>query len=184
MRYREVVLERDCEAVAIPSGDRSTIPAGSRVVITQQLGDSFTIQAPEIGGLYRIAGDDADALGMPRPVPATESDAAGAGGPVSEEALWAQLRNVYDPEIPVNIVDLGLVYGLRVEPLEGGGSRVHLVMTLTAPGCGLADVIAADARRCVERVPGVKEAYVDIVFDPPWNYAMMSEVAKLELGFD
>jgi probable FeS assembly SUF system protein SufT len=180
MRYQEVVTTRDCEVVQIPSGYTVLIPAGASVVITQALGDSFTIEVPTLGGLYRVAGADADAIGKERPVPA---EAAG-GGPVSEARIWSALRNVYDPEIPVNIVELGLVYDLRIEPLPAGGSRVHVEMTLTAPGCGMGQIIADEAKRLIEEVPGVTEADVLVVFDPPWNQEMMSEAAKLQLGFD
>ncbi|MGD0948321.1 MAG: putative Fe-S cluster assembly protein SufT [Candidatus Binatia bacterium] len=181
VRYQEVVTTRDCEVVQIPSGYTVLIPAGASVVITQALGDSFTIEVPTLGGLYRVAGADADAISKERPVSADE--AAGAG-PVSEARIWSALRNVYDPEIPVNIVELGLVYDLRIEPLPAGGSRVHVEMTLTAPGCGMWQIIADEAKRLIEAVPGVTEADVLVVFDPPWNQQMMSEAAKLQLGCD
>jgi probable FeS assembly SUF system protein SufT len=179
MRYQEVVTTRDVEVVQIPSGYRVQIPAGASVVITQALGDSFTIEVPTLGGLYRIAGADADAIGKERPVSADE-----AAGPVSEARIWSALRNVYDPEIPVNIVELGLVYDLGIEPLPTGGSRVHVEMTLTAPGCGMGQIIADEAKRLIEAVPGVTEADVLVVFDPPWNQEMMSEAARLQIGFD
>jgi probable FeS assembly SUF system protein SufT len=179
MRYEEVTLVRDCQVVQIPYGNNVTLRAGTGAVVTQSLGDSFTIQVPEFGGLYRLAGNDADAIGKPPPVPVADG---AADGPVDEEVLWNVLRTVYDPEIPVNIVELGLVYDLRVEPIEGGGSRVLCRMTLTAPGCGMGEIIAAEAKRQLEKVPGVKDAQVDLVFDPPWNQEMMSEAAKLELG--
>jgi probable FeS assembly SUF system protein SufT len=160
------------------------LPAETPVVITQALGDTFTIQVPTLGGMYRIAGKDADALGKARPTPATEDKpAATVDGPVEESLIWDQLRNVYDPEIPVNIVELGLVYELRTEPHPNGGTKVYVKMTLTAPGCGMGEVIAADAKLRIENVPGVKEADVEVVFDPPWSQDMMSEAAKLDLGF-
>ena len=180
MRYQEVVTTRDCEVVQIPSGYRVLIPAGASVVITQAFGDSFTIEVPTLGGLYRVAGADADAIGKERPVSADADDA----GPVSEARIWSALRNVYDPEIPVNIVELGLVYNLGIEPLPAGGSRVHVQMTLTAPGCGMGQIIADEAKRLIEALPGVTEADVLVVFDPPWNQQMMSEAARLQLGFD
>ena len=180
MRYQEVVTTRDCEVVQIPSGYAVLIPAGASVVITQALGDSFTIEVPTLGGLYRVAGADADAIGKERPVPTEAAEA----GPVSEARIWSALRNVYDPEIPVNIVELGLVYELRIEPLPAGGSRVHVEMTLTAPGCGMGQIIADEAKRLIEAVPGATEADVLVVFDPPWNQQMMSEAAKLQLGLD
>lgn len=181
MRYQEVVTTRDCEVVQIPSGNMVRIPAGTSAVITQALGDSFTIEIPTIGGLYRVAGADADAIGKDRPLPAGE---AAAAGPVNEARIWRALRNVYDPEIPVNIVELGLVYDLRIEPLPAGGSRVRVQMTLTAPGCGMGQIIAGEVQRLIEEVPGVTETDVQVVFEPPWNQQMMSEAAKLQLGFD
>jgi probable FeS assembly SUF system protein SufT len=182
MRYQEVITTRDCEVIQIPQGNTVLIPAGTAAVITQACGDSFTIQLPAIGGLYRVAGNDADAIGRERPRPAGQPTPD--GGPLNEELVWSALRNVYDPEIPVNIVDLGLVYGLRIEQLPAGGRRVRLRMTLTAPGCGMGEVIAMEAKRLIEEVPGVAEADVEVVFDPPWSMEMMSEAAKLQLGFD
>ena len=181
MRYQEVVTTRDCTVVQIPYGNTVLIPAGTPAGITQALGDSFTVEIPTIGGLYRVAGADADAIGKERPVAV---DAAAANEPVNEARIWSALRNVYDPEIPVNIVELGLVYDLRIEPLPEGGSRVHVQMTLTAPGCGMGQIIAGEAKRLIEEVPGVAEADVQVVFDPPWSQHMMSEAAKLQLGFD
>lgn len=181
MRYQEVITTRDCEVIQIPQGNAVLIPAGSPAVITQALGDSFTIQLPTLGGLYRVAGKDADAIGRERPRPTAEPAPT---GPVNEELIWSALRNVYDPEIPVNIVELGLVYDLRVESLPEGGSRVHVQMTLTAPGCGMGQIIASEAKRLIEEVPGVTEADVEVVFDPPWSMQMMSEAARLQLGFD
>ncbi len=183
MRYEEVELTRDCEMVQVPQGTVVTIPAGTPAVITQALGESYTVQLPTLGGLYKVAGADADALGKQR-VDTAEAEAAAAGGSVDEDAVWAALRNVYDPEIPVNIVDLGLVYDLRIEPRSEGGNRVAVQMTLTAPGCGMGTVIAADAKSCVERVPGVSEAQVDVVWDPPWNAHMISAEGKARLGMD
>jgi probable FeS assembly SUF system protein SufT len=171
MRYQEVVATRDVEVVQIPSGYTVLIPAGAAVVITQALGDSFTIEVPTLGGLYRVAGTDADAIGKERPVPA---GAVADAGPVSEARIWSALRNVYDPEIPVNIVELGLVYNLGIKPVPAGGSRVYVEMTL----------IADEAKRLIEELPGVTEADVEVVFDPPWNQQMMSEAARLQLGFD
>jgi probable FeS assembly SUF system protein SufT len=181
MRHQEVVTTRDVEVVQISSGYTVLIPAGASVVITQVLGDSFTIEVPALGGLYRVCGADADAIGKESPAPAGEAADAGT---VSEARIWSVLRNVYDPEIPVNIVELGLVYNLGIEPLPTGGSRVHVEMTLTAPGCGMGQIIADEAKRLIEEMPGVIEADVQVVFDPPWNQEMMSEAAKLQLGFD
>ena len=182
MMRKETVTTRDCEVVQIPQGTPVTIPAGTPAIVTQALGDSYTIHVPTLGGLFRVAGKDADAIGE-EPAEATPQNTL-PQGPVDEEKIWAQLRDVYDPEIPVNIVELGLVYDLRVEPLPSGGSRVQVTMTLTAPGCGMGQVIAMDAKRLVESVPGVVEADVEVVFDPPWNQQMMTEAARLELGLD
>ena len=181
MRYEEVELTRDCEMVQVPQGTTVSIPAGTPAVITQALGDSYTLQVPTFGGLYRLSGKDADAIGKA----AARSDGevgADLNVPVSEDLVYAQLRHVYDPEIPVNIVELGLIYDLKIEPLATGGSRVEVKMTLTAPGCGMGDVIAHDAKSRIQTLPGVKEADVQVVFEPPWNQQMMSEAAKLELG--
>jgi probable FeS assembly SUF system protein SufT len=181
MPYEEVEISRDVEVVMIPQGVTTTLQAGTPAVITQSLGDSYTLQVPTFGGLYRLAGKDADAIGKAAArsdgVPGADLDA-----PVTEDLVYAQLRNVYDPEIPVNIVELGLIYDLAIEPLPDGGSRVGVKMTLTAPGCGMGDVIAHDAKMRIESLPGVREADVQVVFDPPWNQQMMSEAAKLELG--
>ena len=179
MAYEQIEIRRDCQAVQIPQGNSVIIPAGSEVIVTQSLGGSYTVQVPSLGGLFRIAGRDADALGLQA---GPGDDAAAPSGPVGDDAVWAVLRNVYDPEIPVNIVELGLVYDLKIAPVASGGSRVEVKMTLTAPGCGMGDVIAHDAKMRIESVPGVSEADVQVVFDPPWNQQMMSEAAKLELG--
>ena len=181
MPYEEVEISRDVEVVMIPQGVTSTLKAGTPAVITQALGDSYTLQVPTFGGLYRLSGKDADAIGKA----AARSDGeAGADldAPVTEDLVYSQLRGVYDPEIPVNIVELGLIYDLKIEPLGTGGSRVEVKMTLTAPGCGMGEIIAHDAKSRIQSLPGVKEADVQVVFEPPWNQQMMSEAAKLELG--
>jgi probable FeS assembly SUF system protein SufT len=181
MPYEEVEISRDVEVVMIPQGVTSTLKAGTPAVITQALGDSFTLQVPTFGGLYRLSGKDADAIGK---APARSDGETGADldAAVTEDLVYSQLRAVYDPEIPVNIVELGLVYDLKIEPLATGGSRVEVKMTLTAPGCGMGEVIAHDAKSRIQSLPGVKEADVQVVFEPPWNQQMMSEAAKLELG--
>ena len=175
--YEEVEVKRDVQAVRIPYGDTVLITAGTGAVITQSLGDTYTLQIPTMGGLYRIADIDADAIGKePRRV------AGGDGGPLSDNMVWDELRNVYDPEIPVNIVDLGLVYDMRIEALPSGGSRVFVAMTLTAQGCGMGPSIAMDARRRIESLPGVEEADVQVVWDPPWNPQMISPEGREKLG--
>ena len=183
MQHEEVQLTRDCEMVQVPQGNTVTIPAGTAALITQALGDSFTVQLPAFGGLYQVAGKDADALGKDRPAAPARKPAA-SGGPVDEAAIWAELKNVYDPEIPVNIVDLGLIYDMTVESLANGGSRVNVKMTLTAPGCGMGRVIAMDAKTRIEHLPGVSEANVDLVWEPQWNPHMISPEGRAKLGMD
>ena len=181
-------LTRDCAAIRIPSGEALDLPAGTPVYLTQSLGGTFTVQAPSLGGLFRIAGSDADAIGMPVPSGAGSAAApgppatAGPSGPVNETAVWDRLRTVYDPEIPVNIVDLGLVYDLRILPASAAGERVEVKMTLTAPGCGMGGAIAADAQSKIADVPGVAEAEVVVVWDPPWSAEMMTPEGKRILG--
>jgi probable FeS assembly SUF system protein SufT len=172
-------LARDCQAIRIPSGEAVTLAAGTPAYVTQSLGGSFTVQVPALGGLFRIAGSDADALGLE-----LLGDAArpAASGPVDEDAVWNCLRTVYDPEIPVNIVDLGLVYDLRILPAAAAGERVEVKMTLTAPGCGMGGAIAADAQSKIASVPGVAEAEVVVVWDPPWSAEMMTPEGKRLLG--
>jgi probable FeS assembly SUF system protein SufT len=183
MSYEQVVVSRDCEAIQIPHGHAVTIPEGTLAIVTQALGGTYTLQVPSMGGLFRVADKDADALGKERRDPAAGAAAAAdAGGPVSEEAVWEQLRNVYDPEIPVNIVDLGLVYDLQIQSLGADGSRVDVKMTLTAQGCGMGPSIAMDAQRRIEGLPGVAEAQVDVVWDPPWNPNMISPEGRAKLG--
>jgi probable FeS assembly SUF system protein SufT len=184
MENSERILTRDCEAIRIPSGDTFTLPAGARVSITQALGGSFTVALLDgYGGLARITDANADALGerVPEkaaaPAAPVESDAR-----VEEKAVWDQLKTCYDPEIPVNIVDLGLVYDCIVQQTEGKTASVQVKMTLTAPGCGMGPTIAAEARSKIETIPGVGEASVELVWDPPWNQAMISEAGKMKLG--
>jgi probable FeS assembly SUF system protein SufT len=174
----EIELSRDCEAIQIPAGLKTTIPAGTQVIITQSLGGSYTIACDF--GLFRISETDADALGL-YPRAALEKKEK-SGDAVSEDAVWDQLRTVYDPEIPVNIVDLGLVYDCQVVESPESGTRVDVKMTLTAPGCGMGPAIAQDARSKILTIPGVDEADVELVWDPPWNQHMISEAGKMKLG--
>lgn len=182
MAYEEIEVRRDCQAVQIPQGNTVIIPAGTPAIVTQSLGGSYTVQVPSLGGLFRVAGTDADALGLQ--ATSTAEDAAAAAGPVSDEKIWSVLRHVYDPEIPVNIVDLGLVYDMRIEPLPAGQSRVEVRMTLTAPGCGMGQTIAMDARQRIESLPGVAEADVQVVWEPPWNPHMISAEGRAKLGME
>jgi probable FeS assembly SUF system protein SufT len=184
MRYEELDLTRDCEAVEIPRGTVVTLAAETPVVITQACGDTYTIQVPTLGGLFRIAGKDADALGKTRPRAALDAAAAlaGAGQPITEDVVLEALKDVYDPEIPVNIVDLGLIYDLAVTPRAAGGSDVQVHMTLTAPGCGMGQIIATDVKSRLEQLPGVVEAAVEVVWEPPWTPQRISPAGRTKLG--
>jgi probable FeS assembly SUF system protein SufT len=177
----EIILTRDCEAVLIPAGTKITLQAGEPVVITQALGGSYTVVIH--GNMARIDASNADAIGQaPIPPASTETAAAPDSAVVTEEQVLEKLRTCYDPEIPVNIVDLGLVYDTQIQPMPGGGCRVEIKMTLTAPGCGMGPVLQQDVENKVAAIPGVKEAGVFLVWDPPWSRDMLSEAARLELG--
>ena len=184
MSYEQITLRRTCEAIQIPHGNVVTIEEGTMAIITQALGDTYTLQVPAMGGLFRVHDRDADALGKePRRLDDDAAAAASGDGRVSEAAVWDALKNVYDPEIPVNIVDLGLVYDLAIaDAPAGGGSQVDVQMTLTAQGCGMGPSIAMDAQRRIEALAGVAEAHVQVVWDPPWNPNMISPEGKQKLG--
>lgn len=172
MERRMVVVQRDCPARLVPAGTRITIPRDTFVGITQALGGSYTVNVG--GNLARVDGTDADALGLE----SVEFSFAPSDSDVVDEAhVWEALRSIYDPEIPVNIVDLGLIYSCAVS-----GDRVDIAMTLTAPGCGMGPVLVDDVKYRVGKVPNVKHVEVQLVFDPPWSRARMSEAAQLELG--
>jgi probable FeS assembly SUF system protein SufT len=171
-------LERDCQAVMVPQGETVTLPAGQIGYITQALGGSFTVYVE--GNLFRIAGNDADALGKEPPRPIELED--GATDDDVEKLVWQQLRTCFDPEIPINVVELGLVYDVSLESIDDGTRKAYVKMTLTAPGCGMGDILVDDVRTKLELIPTVNEADVDLVFDPPWNHSMMSDAAKLETG--
>lgn len=174
----ETVLTRDCSATAIPAGNAVTLAKGTDVFITQTLGGNVTVRAD--GGLFRIASFDVDAL---EEVDIGESGAVKASSAESlEDQIWTALRQCFDPEIPINIVDLGLIYDLRVEAAAGGQSDVFVKMTLTAQGCGMGPVIAEDARTRILLLDEVSEATVDIVWDPVWNPQMISEEGRKILG--
>ena len=173
-----VRLERDCPAVLVPQGDEVTLPAGSVGYITQALGGSFTVFVE--GNLFRIAGEDADAIGKEPPQPLELEE--GADDAAVERLVWSQLRTCFDPEIPINIVDLGLVYEANVIHRDDGQRLVEVRMTLTAPGCGMGEILVDDVRSKLEMIPTVSEADVELVFDPPWTQGMMSEAARLETG--
>jgi probable FeS assembly SUF system protein SufT len=176
----EKTLLRDCAATRIPSGEAITLTKDTNLFITQALGGSYTVATDQ--GLARIADEDADALGLEPMAKAEAAKAVDASVTVDEKAVWDQLRTCYDPEIPVNIVDLGLVYDCIITPRESAGARIDIKMTLTAPGCGMGPVIASEAKSKVLGVPGVGDAEVELVWDPPWNQAMISEAGKMKLG--
>jgi len=174
---KETTVAREVEAREIPSGTPITLHAGDPVIITQSLGGSYTVMTP-VGFLARIDGRDADAIGEVVAV----VDAAAEEGKSIEDLAWDQLRTCFDPEIPVNIVDLGLVYGCALSPLPDGGQKIDVKFTLTAPGCGMGDVLREDIKGKLLTIPDIKDAEVQVVFDPPWSLQMMSEAAKLQLG--
>ena len=173
-----VVLSRDVRAVAVPAGTEVMLKAGAVGYITQALGGSFTVYMD--GNLFRIAGEEADALG--KEVSRAPEVPANATAEDIRNVVWDQMRSVYDPEIPVNIVDLGLVYECDVEPHNDATYDVTIKMTVTAPGCGMGEILVADVKDRVERIPGVRGAEVELVFDPPWHQSMMSEAARLQTG--
>lgn len=177
--YELFPLKRDCEAIEIPSGIRRLLSEGSRVRVSQFLGTSYTIIS-EMGCMFRVDAKDADALGLTPPVEEKNAEQAA----FSEKMVWDQLKTVYDPEIPVNIVDLGLIYSCEIKEQEQGGKKIDVKMSMTAPGCGMGNVLKADVEGKLARLPEVKEVNVEVVFDPPWNPGLMSEAAKLQLGFD
>jgi len=180
-------LNRTCEVIEIPSGRVSTLPGGMAVRIMQSRGDSYTVWT-DYGQMYRIDGKDADAIGMQ----SSSAHAAGTPEPreFSEQMVWDILKSVYDPEIPVNIVDLGLIYSCKIsvlaanenEPQSQQPKRIDIQMSMTAPGCGMGGVLKADVENRLSRLPSIKEVHVEVVVDPPWDMSRMSEAAKLQLG--
>jgi probable FeS assembly SUF system protein SufT len=173
-------LKRDCDIIEIPSGMHGRLAKGSKVRITQSSGSSYTILT-EFHALCRIDAKDADALGIEVP---TTTQSQKSEGVLEEQLVWDVLKTVYDPEIPVNIVDLGLIYSCTIAPLEQGGKKIEIKMSMTAPGCGMGNVIKSDVEYRLSQLPEVKETNVEVVMDPPWNPGRMSEAAKLQLGFD
>jgi probable FeS assembly SUF system protein SufT len=174
-----ITLTRDVEAALIPIGEKVTLQKGELARITQSLGGSYTVVVN--GNMFRIEGKDADALGLE-----VASKAVSTGEPVSQEKLekeiWNQLRSCYDPEIPVNIVDLGLIYDCHLSPLTQGAYKADVKMTLTAPGCGMGPMLAQDVQNKLLSLEGVDDVSVELVWDPPWNQGMMTEAARLQLG--
>jgi len=173
-----IILKRDCPAVMVPSGEPLSLQAGGKVWLTQALGGGYTVMTDH-GYTVRIDGRDGDALGLS----SEESPASGSSGSV-QDRVWQQLRACFDPEIPVNIVDLGLIYSCQVEPLPSGGHRARVNFTLTAQGCGMGEFLKADIRRKLLEVNGVREAVVELVWEPEWNQSRMSVEAKHQLGIE
>ena len=182
--YEEVTVSREVGAIQIPDGNRTVLAEGTKVLITQQLGGSLTVMTDR-GAMYRIDDRNADALGKedtgPRPGKGQES--APPDAETLEQIIWSKMRKCFDPEIPVNIVDLGLIYDCQILQQPEDEYRVEIKMTLTAPGCGMGPVLAEDVRSRIDEIPGVRETAVEVVFDPPWNPNMMTEAARLQLGF-
>lgn len=186
MAHELVTLQRDCKAVTIPYGTDTLVFKDEKVYVTQQLGGSFTLQRDN-GQLVRIDGRDADALGKEIPAEARvfkiEYDDEKPRDPKEiEKDVWMRLHTCYDPEIPVDIVELGLIYKCEVKPLEKGGHKVEVVMTLTAPGCGMSGVLKNEIEQKLSRIPGVRESFVEVTFEPPWDRSRMTEAAQLQLG--
>ncbi len=179
MSESAIVLKREITATRIPQGEALTLPQGTPVIITQALGGSFTVVVPSEAGLYRIDAEYADALGKESPAKGVSPQPSGAG-PVNEEQVWEVLKTCYDPEIPVNIVDLGLVYSLDIEP-AAECAKITVQMTLTAPGCGMGPTIAGEARQKIVQLTGVADADVQVVWEPAWSPDRISEAAKKKL---
>lgn len=180
-----ITLTRDCEAVVIPVGTKVTLQKGEPAYITQSLGGSYTVVVN--GNMFRIDAANADALGRETNARSDSSSSSKSGAPVPpdqlEKQVWDQLRTCYDPEIPVNVVDLGLIYDCAIAPLpDGAGHRVEVKMTLTAPGCGMGPMLQQDVQNRLLSIEGIDDVQVELVWDPPWNQNMMSEAAKLQLG--
>jgi probable FeS assembly SUF system protein SufT len=179
-----ITLKRDCYAVMVPSGEKITLRAGISVWLTQNLGGSYTVMSDH-GYTVRINGDDGDALGMGRTVDVkAEEPAFVESAEEIEKLVWNQLRSCFDPEIPVNIVDLGLIYDCTVTSLSAGGYKAVVRFTLTAQGCGMGQFLKEDIRSKLLAVSGIREADIELVWDPPWNQTMISGSAKLQLGIE
>ena len=177
----EVTFSRNAEAVMIPSGERVLVPIGSQATITQSLGGSYTL-ITDRGLMIRVSGREVEAIGKTPENVVEVQPGEELSNEKLESLVWDQLKTCYDPEIPVNIVDLGLVYLCELQEADGGGRSVKVKMTLTAPGCGMGPVLASDVKHKIESLPGVKYADVEVVFDPQWDRSMMSDAAKLQLG--
>ena len=180
MQGEIITVTRDCDATLIPAGEEIKLIKGTRVRITQALGGDYTLFVN--GNLVKISGIDADAIGLESIKYEVDHSKVDLSIPVDDEAVWDQLKTVYDPEIPVNIVDLGLIYHMEIEHMATGGSFVHIKMTLTAPGCGMGPMIAQDAQNKVRNVPGVLDVNVELVWEPQWDRDMMTDEARLQMG--
>jgi probable FeS assembly SUF system protein SufT len=181
MPNQPISLSREVDAIEIPSGEPRLLPKGTGIRVMQFLGNSYTVVCEY--GMFRIDVKNAEAMGITPPAAA----AAPAGSEqrvFSEQMLWDQMKTVFDPEIPVNIVDLGLIYSCETKPLDEGGRRIDIKMSMTAPGCGMGNVLKMDVENKLKVLPEVKEVNVEIVFEPAWGPSRMSEAAKLQLGFD
>lgn len=177
-----IILARDVEASVVPMGTKVTLQKGEQARITQSLGGSYTVIVQ--GNMFRIDGKDGDALGVEAPVTPSSAGPGRVASPEQlEKEIWQAMRTCYDPEIPVNVVDLGLIYDCKVSPLaDASGHQANVKMTLTAPGCGMGPVLAQDVQNKLLSIEGIDEANVELVWDPPWNQGMMTEEAKLQLG--
>ena len=183
MNFKDVaIVRRDVEVTLIPYGQSITLMPGQEVLVTQALGGSYTLNVN--GNLVRLEGKDADAIGKEVIKMPVDDSNIKSGDPIDEDLVWAQLKTVYDPEIPVNIVDLGLIYDLRVDDLDNGKKDVSIKMTLTAQGCGMGPVIAQDAKSRVEQIEEIENAEVKIVWDPVWNPQMISAAGRQVLGLE
>jgi probable FeS assembly SUF system protein SufT len=186
MNQELVTVTKDAKAITIPYGTETLLFKDEKVYITQTLGGSFTVQRDN-GQLVRIDGRDADALGKEIPEEAKVfkieyGDETPRDDKEVEKDVWTQLKTCYDPEIPVDIVELGLIYSCKITPHPNGGKKLDVVMTLTAPGCGMSTVLKAEIEQKLSRIQGVKESYVEVTFEPPWNQSLMTEAARLQLG--
>ena len=185
MDYRTdepIRLTRDCQVVAVPAGQTLMLPQGTDVMITQSLGGSYTLLVPSYGGLFRLSNSDADAIGRePRPAETLPALGQALAGEALEKEVWQTLKTCFDPEIPVNIVDLGLIYEMQIATMPEG-ARIEVKMTLTAQGCGMGTSIAANARNKILDLPGVVEADVQVVWDPPWTPEKISPEGRTLLG--
>lgn len=180
----KVIIQRDVDAVLVPYGDRVVLSKGEEARIVQNLGGNYTVMVK--GSLYMIDAKNVDAIGVEKPTTPPPQTSEKTGSNLNPEEIetrvWAALKNCYDPEIPVNIVDLGLIYDCKIDRLSEGGYRVDVKMTLTAPGCAMGPMIAQDVQNKIISIEGVEEANVELVWDPPWSQDMMSEAARLQLG--